>query len=67
MPSQNLYNTNVNENWMSKILVEITNEAASKIPVASFTKQDHPRLAERPLETNGRLANLSLVKEATVG
>ena len=38
------------------------------IPVASFTKEVNPRLAKRPLKTNGRLANLeltSLVKEAT--
>ena len=38
-------------------------------PVASFTKEVNPRLAKRPLETNGRLANLeliSLVKEAPV-
>ena len=38
-------------------------------PVASFTKEANPRLAKRPLKTNGRLANrelTSLVKEATV-
>ena len=37
-------------------------------PVASFTKEVNPRLAKRPLKTNGRLANrwlTSLVKEAT--
>ena len=37
-------------------------------PVASFSKEAKPRLAERPLKTNGRLANrgtTSLVKEAT--
>ena len=37
-------------------------------PVASFTKEAKPRLVERPLKTNGRLANLgttSLVIEAT--
>ena len=37
--------------------------------VASFTKEVNPRLAKRPLKTNGRLANrgsTSLVKEATV-
>ena len=37
-------------------------------PVASFTKEINPRLAKRPLKTNGRLANLeltSLIKEAT--
>ena len=36
--------------------------------VASFTKEVNPRLAKRPLKTNGRLANLeltSLLKEAT--
>ena len=36
--------------------------------VASFTKEVNPRLAKRPLKTNGRLANLeltSLVNEAT--
>ena len=36
--------------------------------MASFTKAFNPRLAERPLETNGRLDNLeltSLVKEVT--
>ena len=36
--------------------------------VASFTKEVNPRLAKRPLKTNGRLANrwlTSLVKEAT--
>ena len=36
--------------------------------VASFTKEVNPRLAKRPLKTNGRFANLkltSLVKEAT--
>ena len=36
--------------------------------MASFTKEVNPRLAKRPLKTNGRLANLrltSLVKEAT--
>ena len=35
--------------------------------VASFTKGVKPRLAKRPLKTNGRLANrglTSLVKEA---
>ena len=40
-----------------------------QLPVASFTKEVNPRLAKRPLKTNGRLANLeltSLVKEATV-
>ena len=40
----------------------------SNLPVASFTKEVNPRLAKRPLKTNGRLANLeltSLVKEAT--
>ena len=39
-------------------------------PVASFTKEVNPRLAKRPLKTNGRLANLgltTLVKEATGG
>ena len=37
--------------------------------MASFTKEVNPRLAKRPLKTNGRLANrglTSLVKEATV-
>ena len=37
---------------------------------ASFTKEVNPRLAERQLVFNGRLANrglTSLVKEATVG
>ena len=37
--------------------------------VASFTKEINPRLANRPLIFNGRLANrglTSLVKEATV-
>ena len=37
-------------------------------PVASFAKEVNPRLAKRPLRTNGRLANrglTSLVKEAT--
>ena len=36
--------------------------------MASFAKQVKPRLAKRPLNTNGRLANRglpSLVKEAT--
>ena len=36
--------------------------------MASFTKEVNPRLAIRPLKTNGRLANrglTSLVKEAT--
>ena len=36
-------------------------------PVVSFTNKVNPRLAKRPLKTNGRLANLelsSLVKEA---
>ena len=36
--------------------------------VASFTEEVNPRLAKRPLKTNGRLANLgltSLVKGAT--
>ena len=36
------------------------------MPVASFTKEVNPRLAKRPLKTNGRLANrelTSLVKE----
>ena len=40
----------------------------SWIPVASFTKEVNPRLAKRPLKTNGHLANrglTSLVKEAT--
>ena len=39
------------------------------INVASFNKEVNPRLAKRPLKTNGRLANrelTSLVKEATV-
>ena len=38
-------------------------------PVASFTKEVNPRLAKRPLKTNGRLANgglTFLVKEAIV-
>ena len=37
-------------------------------PVAYFTKEVNPRLANHPLETNRRLANLeltSLVKDAT--
>ena len=37
--------------------------------VAFFTEEVNPRLAKRPLKTNGRLANrwsTSLVKEATV-
>ena len=37
-------------------------------PVASFTKDVNPRLANGPLESNGPLANrglTSLVKEAT--
>ena len=37
-------------------------------PVPSFTKEVHPRLAKRPLVSNGRLVNrglTSLVKEAT--
>ena len=37
------------------------------LPVASFTKEVNPRLAKRPLKTNGRLANrglTSLVKWA---
>ena len=37
-------------------------------PVASFDKEVNPRLAKRPLKTNGRLANLektSFLKEAT--
>ena len=37
------------------------------VTVASFTKEVNPRLAKRPLKTNGRLANrelTSLVKEA---
>ena len=29
----------------------------SKTPVAYFTKEANPRLAKRPLKTNGRLAN----------
>ena len=36
--------------------------------MASFTKEVNPRLAKRPLKTNGRLANLELtflVKEVT--
>ena len=43
-------------------------DRANHLTVASFTKEDHPRLAKRPLKTNGRLANrglTSLVKEAT--
>ena len=38
--------------------------------VGSFTKEVNPRLAKRPLKTNGRLANrglTSLVKEPTAG
>ena len=41
----------------------------TQCPVASFTKEVNPRLAKRPLKTNGRLGNhklTSLVKEATV-
>ena len=37
-------------------------------PMASFTKEINLRLAKRPLETNGRLANggiSSLIKDAT--
>ena len=37
-------------------------------PAASFDKEFNPRLAKRPLKTNGRLANrglTSLTKEAT--
>ena len=44
--------------------------SANFTPVASFTKEVNPRLAKRPLKTNGRLANpelTSLVKEATCG
>ena len=40
------------------------------VQMASFTKEVNPRLAKRPLKTNGRLANrglTSLVKEATAG
>ena len=39
-----------------------------RIPVDYFAKEANPRLAKRPLETNGRLVNLvllSLIKEAT--
>ena len=39
-----------------------------QVIVACFTTEVNPRLAKRPLKTNGRLANLeltSLVKEAT--
>ena len=38
-----------------------------QLTVASFTKEVNPRLAKRPLETNGHLVNrgiTSLVKEA---
>ena len=41
-----------------------------KSQVASFTKEVNPRLAKRPLKTNGRLANCGLTflaKEATGG
>ena len=39
-------------------------------PVSSFSKEVNPRLAKRPLKTNGLIANLGLtssVKEVTVG
>ena len=44
-------------------------QLCSTDPVASFTKEVKPRLAERPLKINGRLTNhglASLVKEAIV-
>ena len=50
------------------ILMTIRINSQIQIPVASFTKEVNPRLAKRPLKTNGRLANLgltTLVKEAT--
>ena len=46
----------------------MANVKSWKWPVDSFTKEINPRLAKRPLETNGRLANVvltSLLKEAT--
>ena len=47
----------------------LTPGARLSISVASFIEDVNPRLAKRPLETNGRLANrglTSLVKQATV-
>ena len=50
------------------IIDHIFTRILPKLPVASITKEVNPRLAKRPLKTNGRLANrglTSLVKEAT--
>ena len=35
-------------------------ERSTDRPVASFTKEVNPRLAQRPLKINGQLANLEL-------
>ena len=53
-------------NHAQSILTPILHEDG--IPVASFTTEVNSRLAKRPLDSNGRLANrwlTSLVKEAT--
>ena len=39
---------------------EILNTLRLERNVASFTKEVNPRLAKRPLKTNGRLANRGL-------
>ena len=56
--------------FLKKTLHHVTITAVFIGSVACFTKKVNPRLAKRPLKTNGRLANLeltSLVKEATAG
>ena len=57
-----------NFNGIGLLYVSIVILTAFNTPVASFTKEVNPWLAERPLVFNGRLTNhglTSLVKEAT--
>ena len=52
---------------MLKSLINTGSDCGLVPPVASFTKEVNQRLAKRPMDFNGRLANrglTSLVKEA---
>ena len=47
---------------------EVAKAFSYQLPVAPVTKEANPRLAKRPLKTNGRLANrwkIPLAEEAT--
>ena len=54
--------------WIIWVLTSLIYQAFWQLPLASFTNKVNPRLAKRPLDFNGRLANrglTSLIKEAT--